>query len=131
MRVAAGKTAEGFLPIKDGARTLTAKVKSVPSAVRTSAAGNAKQHIVTLRFRDNEFHIEAAKLDDSEGDMLVFHTADRAQPGFSVRGEIGKQNFSSTSLVDQVVFTHAFGLHGHYEWTDANGSGVGCDHSCQ
>ncbi|MEH6829459.1 MAG: hypothetical protein V7661_01350 [Sulfitobacter sp.] len=125
LKIAGGKTAEGFLPIKEGKRTLTAKIRSQPTAVLEQDGVEVKQHIVPLRFKGNEFHLEAEKLNAAQGDMLIFHAADRAQPGFSVRGEIGKQKFSSTSLVDQAVFTHAFGLPGRYEWADANGTGVG------
>lgn len=119
----AGKTSSGFLPINDG-KSVSKTVKAM-SASRKGEREGGNQHVVPLMFRDNEFHMDMDKMNIEEGDAIIFHAGERKQPGFAIRGVIGKQEFSSTELVDQAVFTHAFGLPGRYEWRDANGSGVG------
>ena len=118
-----GKTSSGFLPMEDG-KGVKSKVTALPENRKGEREGG-KQHVVPLTFSKNEFHININELKIEEGDAIIFHGGERKLPGFAIRGMIGKHSFCSTELVDQAVFTHAFGLPGRYEWRDANGSGVG------
>lgn len=117
------KSSAAFLPM-DKEKSKNLKVKALTASQR-STRDAGKQHVIPLDFKDNDFQIDLSKIDIREGDTLVFHQAQRKQPSFAVRGKIGKINFDSSSLTDQAVYTHAFGLPGRYEWADANGSGIG------
>lgn len=113
------KAAAGYIPL-DMERAQKAKVKKL---LATRQEGT--QHQVAITFKGNDFIADISKLDLREGDAILFHQPDRKRPGFAVRGTMGKTEFDSCFLKDQAVYTHAFGLPGRYEWTDANGSGVG------
>lgn len=123
LMIEAGRASTGFLaPTPE--RAVKKKVKALPANRRRERKGG-KQHVVPLKFQDNEFSLDMDRIEVQEGDTILFHVAERKLPRFAVRGTIGDVSFSSTELKDQAVFTHAFGLPGRYEWTDANGSGVG------
>jgi len=117
------KSSAGFSPI-DEVNAAKFEVKSLPAARRGERQGG-NQHVISLQFDGTQFSFDTKDMQVNEGDALVFHQSERQQPGFSVRGRVGDNEFSSTSLKDQAVFTHAFGLPGVYRWADANGSGIG------
>lgn len=117
------KSSAAFLPMDD-LKSQNVKVKALTATQRT-AREEGKQHSISLDFKENDFHVDLSAVDVREGDTLIFHQAQRKQPSFAVRGMMGKTGFDSSSMVDQAVYTHAFGLAGRYEWADANGSGVG------
>lgn len=113
----------GFVPLNEDA-PMKMKVK----ASRKSAAelrNGGKQHDLPIRFDKGKFEATEPPQGVEQGDVLVFHPADRGQRHFAVSGRVGERSFSSTELVDQAVYTHAFGRAGTYRWADANGSKVG------
>jgi len=60
----------------------------------------------------------------SAGDIVIWAADKTVRFGFRVRGMIGDDVLDSGALHTESIYTHAFGLAGSYEWTDANGSGL-------
>lgn len=87
--------------------------------------GEGTQHDVTVRMKAGRFTVEPAKLSIQAGDIVMWHGANSAVPGFIVQGQAGKQRFSSASLDAESLFTHAFGVPGTYEWGDTGRSDIG------
>jgi len=87
--------------------------------------GEGTQHDVTVRMKAGRFTVEPAKLSIQAGDVVMWHGANSAVPGFIVSGQVGKQRFSSASLDAESLFTHAFGVPGTYEWGDTGPSDIG------
>jgi len=117
------KSAAGFCPMDKDA-VMRVKVKA-NKASRAQQRTSGKQHSVPVIYDDDGFQTKSLPKDLVQGDAILFHQADTKAPGFAVIGRMGKTEFSSTELRDQVVFSHPFGLPGRYQWVDANGSGVG------
>jgi plastocyanin len=82
------------------------------------------QYNVVVTLQNGALTAEPAHLEIETGDVVLWHTTDAATPGFAVVGEQGKETFSSSALRDDAIYTHAFGVPGHYEWVDANGDKV-------
>ncbi|SMX33026.1 hypothetical protein [Actibacterium lipolyticum] len=116
-------SAGGFLPMADASANRIKVKANKANAAKLRSSG--KQHMVPLKHADGGFQVGDMPKEVEQGDAILFHQPDRNAPAFSVAGRVGKTTFSSTELRDQVVYTHAFGLPGRYEWVDANGSGVG------
>lgn len=87
--------------------------------------GKGKQHDVTVRMKGGRFTVEPAKLSIQAGDVVMWHGANSAVPGFIVQGLAGDQRFSSASLDAESLFTHAFGVPGTYDWGDMGQSDIG------
>ena len=85
------------------------------------ASDESRQHDVQVRFADRVLTADPPRLEIQPGDMVLWHAADYTVPGFTVRGESADGDFDSGSLEDQVVYSHAFGSPGQYQWVDANG----------
>lgn len=117
------KAAAGFVPLAEN-NAVTLKVKD-SKATRAQLRTRGKQHMVPVRMVEGVLRAEGMPKEVELGDAVMFHQADRRGPAIAVVGRMGDTAFSSTELRDQAVYTHAFGLPGRYEWTDANGSGVG------
>lgn len=93
--------------------------------VAGKAAGQeGGQHEVEVRFRDGVLSADPSRLEIRPGDLVLWHAANAAVPGFTVRGEGPGARFDSSSLAEQAVYTHAFGVAGRYEWVDARGGPV-------
>jgi plastocyanin len=86
--------------------------------------GEGRQHDVTVRFEGGRLVADPPKLRVAPGDVVLWNAPDTSTPGFAVHGE-GEQSFSSASLSNECLFSHAFGVAGDYSWKDANGSGLG------
>ena len=84
--------------------------------------GRMTQHPVALRWDGQRFVPDHPRLAIEAGDLVSWHCPDPAAPAFEIAGD--KPFFGSTSLVNECGFSHAFGLPGTYEWTDAHGSGL-------
>jgi plastocyanin len=87
--------------------------------------GEGAQHDVTVRMKGGRFTVDPAKLSIQAGDVVMWHGANSAVPGFIVSGQAGDQSFSSASLEAESLFTHAFGVPGTYEWGDTGKSDIG------
>ena len=83
------------------------------------------QHDVTVKMKGGRFSVDPAKLSIEAGDVVMWHGASSAVPGFIVQGQAGDQRFSSASLDAESLFTHAFGVPGTYEWGDTGQSDIG------
>jgi plastocyanin len=81
------------------------------------------QQTVILSFDKHRFHPDKAELTIETGDLVTWNCPARSAPGYVVAGD--KDFFASSKLVNECGFSHAFGMAGTYEWTDANGSGLG------
>jgi plastocyanin len=83
------------------------------------------QHTVVVRRVEGALRPEPEHLQIEAGDMVLWNTPDATVAGYVVRGEGAGGGFDSSSLRNEAVYTHAFGLPGNYKWLDANGSKVG------
>jgi plastocyanin len=92
---------------------------------RRERGDEGAQHDVTVRMKAGRFTVEPAKLSIQAGDVVMWHGANSAVPGFIVSGLAGDQRFSSASLDSESLFTHAFGVPGTYEWGDTGQSDIG------
>lgn len=115
--------AEGFFKINEKS-ALQFKVKE-NKASRAQQRTSGKQHLVPIDYSDGVFKAMSSPKDLMQGDAILFHHVNPKSPAFAIAGRMGKTEFSSTELRDQVVYSHPFGLPGRYQWADANGSGVG------
>jgi plastocyanin len=114
-------TAGICLPIEKDQFVITIK------PARESPNGDQRegnQHLVVVSRRGQALVADPAKLDIEQGDTVMWHSEDPATPGFVVRGEGDAGEFDSSALAGYAVYTHAFGLPGDYEWTDANRGAV-------
>jgi plastocyanin len=81
------------------------------------------QHTVVVRWGDRRFAPDKAEVTVEAGDLVVWNCPDPAAPAYVVQGE--KEFFSSSRLVNECGYSHAFGAPGVYQWADAYGSGLG------
>jgi plastocyanin len=86
------------------------------------AQRDGEQHFVTIRRAGPRFVAEPAELEIAAGDNVLWHASDPNTPGYAVRGVGAGGGFDSAALAAEAVYTHAFGVPGEFEWTDANGS---------
>lgn len=87
--------------------------------VSGKAGAEGNQHDVEVRFAQGAFMADPPRLEIQAGDLVLWHAADAAVPGFTVRGQGPGGRFDSGALDDEAIYTHAFGVAGRYEWTDA------------
>ena len=92
---------------------------------RREPGGKGPQHDVTVRIKAGRYTVDPAKLSIQAGDVVMWHGANSAVPGFIVQGLAGDQRFSSASLDSESLFTHAFGVPGTYDWSDMGKSDIG------
>ncbi|MDP9074056.1 MAG: hypothetical protein M3N98_07765 [Actinomycetota bacterium] len=107
--------------------SLAAHDDDEPSQTVVVGAGSStvqRQHNVTVRRVDGELVADPAQLEIAKGDLVLWSGDASAVFGFRVRGRFGDEVIDSAALRNGSVYTHAFGLPGHYAWVDANGSGV-------
>lgn len=88
-------------------------------------SGEGEQHDVTVRMKGTRYTVDPAKLSIQAGDVVMWHAAGSAVPGFIVHGQAGDTRFSSASLESESLYTHAFGVPGTYEWGDSGQSDIG------
>lgn len=114
-------TAGVCLPIEKDQFVITIK-PSRKSPDGDQEEGN--QHMVMVRRHGRALLADPAKLDIEQGDTVMWHTEDPELSGFVVRGEGDGGEFDSSALASYAVYTHAFGLPGDYQWTDAKRGAV-------
>jgi plastocyanin len=85
------------------------------------AQREGEQHFVTIRRSGLRFIAEPPELEITAGDNVLWHASDSKTPGYAVRGIGAGGGFDSTALAAEAVYTHAFGVPGEFQWTDANG----------
>ena len=82
-----------------------------------------KQHTVPVAREGRAFVPKPEiEIEIDQGDLVLWNCPS-AGTGFEVLGE--KAFFGNSSLTNECGYSHAFGVAGDYEWTDANGSGLG------
>ena len=84
--------------------------------------GKMTQHHVVLRWDGQGFVPDQQKLLIEAGDLVSWNCPDQNAPAFEIAGD--KPFFESSTLTNECGYSHAFGMPGHYAWTDANGSGL-------
>ncbi|HUB38539.1 MAG TPA: hypothetical protein VMA72_06790 [Streptosporangiaceae bacterium] len=92
--------------------------------VGVQAVGGQRTHYVTVSSGADGLSASPARLEVSAGDIVAWSADKSVRFGFRVRGAMGDDVLDSAALRTESIFTHAFGLAGSYEWTDANGSGL-------
>jgi len=89
-------------------------------------AGPPTQYTVLVSVVNGTLVPTPAALVISVGDIVLWHHDDSSTPRrFGVIGAGNNFAFSSGSLTNEAVFTHAFGLPGTYDWIDATGKQLG------
>jgi plastocyanin len=88
-----------------------------------SPEGEGQQHDVTVKFEDGSFVADPPQLVVSPGDVVLWNAPDPSTPAYAVHGE-GERSFGNTSMTDECLYSHAFGVAGEYAWRDANGGGL-------
>ena len=93
----------------------------LPFAVEVSegkGGRGGKQHDVTVRVRGPQLVADPPKLSIEAGDLVLWHS-EASTPGYAVQGKGKTIELDSSSLRSETLFTHAFGVEGEFEWTDA------------
>jgi plastocyanin len=90
----------------------------LPFTIEVARGEGGQQHDVTVRLREDELVAEPPKLSIAAGDLVLWHSL-ASTPGYAVQGESKEARFDSSSLTSETLYTHAFGVPGDYEWTDA------------
>jgi plastocyanin len=93
-----------------------------PYAVEVASGGDEKmvQHTVMLTYEERQFRPDQQQLRIKVGDLVTWACRDRRAPAFEVIGE--EDFFSSTRLLNESGYAHAFGTVGEFPWVDAQGS---------
>ena len=111
--------------VRCGLHDEDAFVIDVQERRQAGGKGENAQHDVTVKMKAGRFTVEPAKLSIQAGDVVMWHAASSAVPGFIVSGQAGDLRFSSASLDAESLYTHAFGVPGTYEWGDTGQSKIG------
>jgi plastocyanin len=82
------------------------------------------QHNVLVRLKGRELVADPPALEIEAGDVVMWSAAGSAVPGFAVSGRSARAEFDSAALMNESLYTHAFGIPGEYRWEDANGGGL-------
>lgn len=89
-----------------------------PFELEVAEGRGGKQHDVSVRVRGQQLVADPAKLSIQTGDVVLWHSI-ASTPGYAVQGKGKTIEFDSSSLTSETLFTHAFGVEGEFEWTDA------------
>jgi plastocyanin len=73
--------------------------------------------------RGNRLVADPPQLSIVQGDFVLWHSHIAATPAYVIQGEGEGEaeagSFDSTALTSETLYTHAFGVPGDYEWSDA------------
>ena len=105
--------------------TLGAEPRFTIEVRKASDQATGRQHDVSIRLVDRELVADPADLVIDAGDVVLWNTTESRVPGLAISGEARGDKFDSRRLTDLAIYTHAFGVPGHYEWRDAWGGKVG------
>lgn len=90
----------------------------LPFELDVAEGNGGKQHNVTVRVKGPQLVADPPKLSITAGDVVLWHSL-ASTPGYAVQGKGKSTTFDSSSLTSETLFTHAFGVEGEFEWTDA------------
>jgi plastocyanin len=82
------------------------------------------QHTVMVRLNERELVADPPALEIEAGDVVMWSADGSTVPGFAVSGRSAQAEFDSAALMNESLYTHAFGVPGDYHWEDANGGGL-------
>jgi plastocyanin len=95
----------------------------LPLSIEVTTGKGGEQHDVTVRPDEDRITADPPELRIAAGDVVLWHSLSTA-PGYAVQGESDAGPFDSTSFTSGMLYTHAFGIPGDYEWIDAIGRSV-------
>ena len=90
--------------------------------IKTEKCGKGhkmQQHFVNIAYQEGEYKPNDPEITIQSGDLVTWSCRQPAAPPFEVVG--GKEFFSSSTLVNECGYAHAFSAAGEYHWVDANG----------
>jgi plastocyanin len=90
----------------------------LPFTIEVAREEGGEQQDVTVHLKGDALVAEPPQLSIAAGDLVLWHSL-ASTPGYAVQGESEKGQFDSSSLTSETLYTHAFGVPGAYEWTDA------------
>ena len=90
----------------------------LPFTIEVAKGKRGKQHDVNVHLEGDRLVAEPPKLSIAAGDLVLWHSV-ASTPGYAVQGEGEQGRFDSSSLTSETLYTHAFGVPGDFEWTDA------------
>jgi plastocyanin len=90
----------------------------LPFTIEVAKGKRGKQHDVNVHLEGDGLVAEPPKLSIAAGDLVLWHSV-ASTPGYAVQGEGEGGRFDSSSLTSETLYTHAFGVPGDFEWTDA------------
>lgn len=79
-----------------------------------------QQHFVNVAYQDGEYKPDDPEITIQSGDLVTWSCRQPAAPPFEVFGD--KEFFSSSTMVNECGYAHAFCAAGEYRWVDVNGS---------
>ena len=85
-----------------------------------SPTKDMSQHHLSIGYCEGRFRMPEPLLEINVGDMVLWNCNDRCAFPYAVVGD--KEFFSSTRLVNESGYSHAFGTAGEFNWVDAYGS---------
>lgn len=88
--------------------------------VGKDAGTQQKTHYVTVTYVNNSFGASPERLEINKGDVVLWFTTTSGAPGFAVIGESQHGRFGSAGIDSNGLYSHAFGLTGVIEWSDAH-----------
>ena len=94
-----------------------------PFTIDVAKGQGGKQHNIAVELRGDRFETDPPELTIAEGDVVLWHSPSPAA-GYVIQGDGEAGSFDSSSLTNDVLYTHAFGTPGEYEWVDAIGRSV-------
>lgn len=77
------------------------------------------QHNLNVIYQDGEFRPDDPEITIQMGDIVLWACRQPSAPPFEVIGD--KEFFSSSTMVNECGYAHAFSAAGEYHWADANG----------
>lgn len=86
---------------------------------RSGKGHKMQQHFIDIAFKDGEYKPNDPEITIQSGDLVTWSCRQPAAPPFEVVGD--KEFFSSSTMVNESGYAHAFGTVGEYHWADANG----------
>jgi plastocyanin len=90
----------------------------LPFTIDVTPEKGGEQHDVTVRLESGGLVADPPQLKIANGDVVLWHSFS-STPGYAVQGGSKAESFDSSSFTAGMLYTHAFGVPGDYEWVDA------------
>jgi plastocyanin len=89
-----------------------------PFSIDVADGKGGEQHDITVELKGDRLVADPPQLSIADGDVVLWHSLS-STPGYAVQGEGKAGSFDSSSFTAGMLYTHAFGAPGEYEWVDA------------